>query len=70
MASPTIEQKVKALIKDFNGVKERARKRISFPCGVLPDGTPYEIELYLTPLPTHALLDHIRDDLEYLRKAH
>ena len=70
MASQTITEKVKALIRDFNGIKEPAREIISFPCGVLADGRVFELELHLRPMPSHALLDCLREDLEYLRKAH
>lgn len=67
----TIADKVKKLIKDFNGIKEPEFKRVSFPIGIRTcDGEPFAIILYLDTLPTHALLDALRDDLEYLSEPH
>jgi hypothetical protein len=67
----TIADKVKKLIKDFNGIKEPEFKRVSFPIGIRAcDGEPFAIILYLDTLPTHALLDALRDDLEYLSEPH
>lgn len=67
----TLTDKVKKLIRDFNGVKEPEYKRVSFPIGIRCfDDSPLEIVLYISPMPTHALLDALRDDLEYLTRAH
>lgn len=64
-----IVDKVKLLIRNHGGIKEPALKRISFPVGVLGDGKTFEILLYLTPMPTHAVLDCIKEDLEYFSEA-
>jgi len=67
----TITDKIKRLIKEYHGIKEPHLKRVSFPIGVRAcDGEPFAILLYLDTLPTHALLDALREDLEYLSEAH
>jgi len=58
------------LIKKYQGVKDRKRKRIYFPSGIMRDGTPYEIVLYLSPVPSMTLLDAVQEDLEYLQRPH